>query len=146
VRCARKLLRLPTNRRFRSRLRHGIAATIEHAGALAGPGSAPRCSSSTSRASSSPPLEGCASLLDRFAAAHVECSFVPLYAGQPLADECLEHLCGQGFRLAGIDNLAQDDQGARCRRISGASAAERPRGERRLGIFSRRISQPRNAV
>jgi FkbM family methyltransferase len=56
-------------------------------------------------------LEGCASLLDRFAAVYVECSFVPLYAGQPLADEVLEHLRPQGFRLAGIYNLAQDGQG-----------------------------------
>jgi FkbM family methyltransferase len=56
-------------------------------------------------------LEGCASLLDRFAAIYLECSFVPLYAGQPLADEVLEHLRAWGFRLAGIYNLAQDHEG-----------------------------------
>jgi FkbM family methyltransferase len=56
-------------------------------------------------------LEGCASLLDRFAAVYVECSFVPLYADQPLADEVLAHLREQGFRLAGIYNLAHDREG-----------------------------------
>ena len=56
-------------------------------------------------------LKGCASLLDRFAAIYVECSFVPLYAGQPLADEVLEHLRTQGFRLAGIYNVAHDHEG-----------------------------------
>ena len=36
IRRGRKLLRLLSNPRFRSGLRHGVAATIEHAGALAG--------------------------------------------------------------------------------------------------------------
>ena len=36
VRRARKLLRLVADRRFRAGLRYGVAATIEHAGALAG--------------------------------------------------------------------------------------------------------------
>jgi FkbM family methyltransferase len=57
-------------------------------------------------------LEGCASLLDRFAAVYVECSFVPLYADQPLADEVLAHLRAHGLRLAGIYNLV-DDRGGR---------------------------------
>jgi FkbM family methyltransferase len=56
-------------------------------------------------------LAGCASLLDRFAAVYVECSFVPLYAGQPLADEVIEHLRAEGFRLAGIYNFAHDRAG-----------------------------------
>ena len=56
-------------------------------------------------------LEGCASLLDRFAAVYLECSFVPLYADQPLADEVLAHLREQGFRLAGVYNLAHDRDG-----------------------------------
>jgi len=56
-------------------------------------------------------LEGCASLLDRFAAIYVECSFVPLYADQPLADEVLEHLRVGGFRLAGAYNLVHDREG-----------------------------------
>jgi FkbM family methyltransferase len=56
-------------------------------------------------------LEGCASLLDRFAAVYVVCSFVPLYADQPLADEVLAHLRAHGFRLAGIYNLVHDRDG-----------------------------------
>jgi FkbM family methyltransferase len=56
-------------------------------------------------------LAGCASLLDRFAAVYVECSFVPLYADQPLADEVLAHLREQGFHLAGIYNLTHDRAG-----------------------------------
>jgi FkbM family methyltransferase len=56
-------------------------------------------------------LEGCASLLDRFAVVYVECSFVPLYADQPLADEVLAHLRERGFRLAGVYNLVHDRAG-----------------------------------
>ena len=56
-------------------------------------------------------LEGCASLLDRFAAVYVEGSFVPLYAEQPLADEVLARLREQGFRLAGVYNLVHDRGG-----------------------------------
>jgi Methyltransferase FkbM domain len=56
-------------------------------------------------------LAGCASLLDRFATVYVECSFVPLYAEQPLADEVLAHLREQGFDLAGIYNLVHDRAG-----------------------------------
>jgi FkbM family methyltransferase len=56
-------------------------------------------------------LEGCASLLDRFAAVYVECSFVPLYVDQPLADEVLAQLRAQGFRLTGIYNLVHDRDG-----------------------------------
>jgi hypothetical protein len=56
-------------------------------------------------------LEGCASLLDRFAAVYTEGSFVPLYADQPLADEVLAHLCARGFRLVGVYNLAHDRDG-----------------------------------
>ena len=91
-------------------------------------------------------LEGCASLLDRFAAIYVECSFVPLYAGQPLADEVLEYLRAQGFRLTGIYNLAHDPEGVPCRRTFGANAAERQPVANRAGDFGRRISQRQNAV
>jgi FkbM family methyltransferase len=56
-------------------------------------------------------LAGCSALLDRFAAIYVECSFVPLYAGQPLADEVLAYLRDQGFRLSGVYNLTQDRSG-----------------------------------
>jgi FkbM family methyltransferase len=224
VRRARKLLRLVADRRFRGGLRHGVAATIEHAGALAGrdfasvvdvganrgqftlfaaglfpqarifafepqPGPygvltriaagrtwvqtfraavGPRratarlhvmrpddCSSllaPTARQSALFPqtrligalpveiaplhafigpgdlhapallkldvqgfelaaLEGCASLLDGFAAVYVECSFVPLYAGQPLADEVLAYLRERSFRLIGVYNLTYDRKG-----------------------------------
>ena len=58
-----------------------------------------------------PRFSGCASLLDRFAAVYVECSFVPLYAGQPLADEVLAHLREWGFRLSGVYNLMYDREG-----------------------------------
>jgi FkbM family methyltransferase len=56
-------------------------------------------------------LEGCAALLDRFAAVYVECSFVPLYADQALAEEVLAHLRGHGLRLAGVYNLVHDRGG-----------------------------------
>ena len=56
-------------------------------------------------------LAGCAALLDRFAAVYVECSFLPLYAGQPLADEVLAHLRDQGFGLRGVFNLTHDRSG-----------------------------------
>jgi FkbM family methyltransferase len=224
VRRARKLLRLLTDRRFRAGLRHGVAATIEHVGALAGrdfasvvdvganrgqftlfaaglfpqapifafepqPGpyavlariAAGRPGVQTFRAAVGPrattarlhvmhpddcssllaptarqralfpqtrlagalpvaiaplhafigpgdlrapallkldvqgfelaALEGCSSLLDRFAAVYVECSFERLYGGQPLADEVLAHLRERGFRLSGVYNLASDRTG-----------------------------------
>lgn len=56
-------------------------------------------------------LEGCASLLDRFDAVYVECSFERLYADQALAHEVLAHLHGQGFRLAGVYNTVCDRGG-----------------------------------
>jgi hypothetical protein len=56
-------------------------------------------------------LSGCASLLDRFAGVYVECSFVPLYAEQPIADEVLAYLRDQGFRLSGVYNLTHDRSG-----------------------------------
>ena len=36
---------------------------------------------------------------------------MPLYADQPLADEVLAHLREQGFRLAGVHNLAHNREG-----------------------------------
>jgi FkbM family methyltransferase len=57
-------------------------------------------------------LAGCAAMLDRFAAIYVECSFVPLYAGQPLADEVLAYLRDQRFRLSGVYNPTQDRSGS----------------------------------
>ena len=56
-------------------------------------------------------LEGCARLLDRFAAVYVECSFEHLYAGQALADEVLAHLAERGFGLRGVYNVACDRGG-----------------------------------
>lgn len=236
VRRARKLLRLVADRRFRAGLRYGVAATIEHAGALAGrdfasvvdvganrgqftvfaagvfpqarifafeplpgpcavlariaagherirairaaigPQAAPAriylmdpddCSSllaptghqsalfPQTRLAGSLPVEmaplaafigpgdlhapallkldvqgfelaalaGCAALLDRFAAIYVECSFLPLYAGQPLADEVLAHLRDQGFRLRGVFNLTHDRSG---RAVQADFLCERP--------------------
>ena len=67
-----------------------------------------RCSSSTLQGFELAALEGCASLLDRFAAVYVEGSFVPLYADLPLADEILAHLRESGFRLVGVHNLVHD--------------------------------------
>ena len=50
-------------------------------------------------------------MLDRFAGVYVECSFVPLYAEQPLADEVLAYLRDQEFRLSGVYNLTHDRSG-----------------------------------
>ena len=68
-------------------------------------------------------LAGCAALLNRFAAIYVECSFMPLYAGQPLADEVLAHLRDQGFRLRGVFNLTHDRSG---RAVQADFLCERP--------------------
>lgn len=56
-------------------------------------------------------LEGCAALLDRFAAVYVECSFERLYEGQALADEVLAHLGAHGFGLKGVYNAVYDGRG-----------------------------------
>ncbi|MDD4932606.1 MAG: FkbM family methyltransferase [Methylacidiphilaceae bacterium] len=56
-------------------------------------------------------LRGCATLLDRFAYAYVEASFVALYQGQALADEVIRFLQGANFRLAGLYNLAYASTG-----------------------------------
>jgi FkbM family methyltransferase len=68
-------------------------------------------------------LGGCAALLDRFAAVYLECSFVPLYADQPLADEVVAYVRDQGFRLAGVYNLTHDRSG---RAVQGDFLCERP--------------------
>ena len=75
-------------------------------------------------------LEGCASLLDRFAAVYVEGSFVPLYADQPLADEILAHLRQQGLRLAGVHNLVHDRDG---RAVQADFLCERAPASARIG-------------
>jgi FkbM family methyltransferase len=56
-------------------------------------------------------LQGCESLLHRFAHVYVECSFVELYTGQALADEVIAWLRERGFRLRGVHNAAYDISG-----------------------------------
>ena len=47
-------------------------------------------------------LQGGARTLGSFRWVFLEMSFVELYVGQPLADELVEALAGQGFRLVGV--------------------------------------------
>jgi hypothetical protein len=56
-------------------------------------------------------LQGCESLLHRFAHVYVECSFVELYSGQALADEVIAWLRERGFRLRGVHNMSYDRRG-----------------------------------
>jgi len=56
-------------------------------------------------------LQGCESLLQRFAYVYAECSFVELYGGQALADEVIAWLRQRGFRLRGVYNMTYDDAG-----------------------------------
>ncbi len=56
-------------------------------------------------------LQGCEPLLERFAHIYVECSFVELYKGQPLATEIIDFLRGHEFELAGAYNVQYDTQG-----------------------------------
>jgi FkbM family methyltransferase len=56
-------------------------------------------------------LQGCESLLNNFAFAYVECSFVELYAGQALAHQVIAYMHEHGFKLQGIYNLCNDDTG-----------------------------------
>jgi FkbM family methyltransferase len=56
-------------------------------------------------------LRGCEDLLDRFAYVYSECSFVELYAGQPLADEVTSWMRERGFKLHGEHNTVHDRGG-----------------------------------
>jgi FkbM family methyltransferase len=56
-------------------------------------------------------LQGCGSLLDRFAYVYVECSFIELYSGQALAPEVVAWLETRGFRLLGTHNMTRDPSG-----------------------------------
>lgn len=56
-------------------------------------------------------LKGCTSLLDRFFAIYVECSFVELYDGQALAHEVIDLLHTRGFYLARIGLMTFDEKG-----------------------------------
>ena len=49
-------------------------------------------------------LKSAESLLARFRWIYAECSFVPLYEGQALAEEIVAWLASRGFRLAGRFN------------------------------------------
>jgi FkbM family methyltransferase len=57
-------------------------------------------------------LHGAHGLLESVDDILVECSFVELYAGQPLADDIIGRLRAEGFRLRGIYSLLTDDAGA----------------------------------
>ena len=56
-------------------------------------------------------LQGCESLLRRFAYVYCECSFVELYSGQKLAADVMEWLAARGFRLQGMYNAFYEPQG-----------------------------------
>lgn len=56
-------------------------------------------------------LEGAADSLDLVDEIFVECSFVELYTGQPLADAVICHLREAGFRLAGAYGVAAGRDG-----------------------------------
>jgi FkbM family methyltransferase len=51
-------------------------------------------------------LESAGALLPRFEWIYVECSYVPLYEGQPLAKEVAEFITTRGFSLAGRYNVS----------------------------------------
>jgi FkbM family methyltransferase len=53
-------------------------------------------------------LRGCATLLDSFQYAYVECSFLELYEGQALADEVWAFMWQQGWALRGVFNVHYD--------------------------------------
>jgi len=56
-------------------------------------------------------LKGCEGVLSRFSNVYCECSFLPLYEGQALADEVIAWLRVRGFRLKGIYNMSYDSKG-----------------------------------
>jgi FkbM family methyltransferase len=56
-------------------------------------------------------LEGCESLLGRFAYVYAECSFIELYQGQALAGEVIAWLAERGFRSQGTYNTVADKRG-----------------------------------
>ena len=53
-------------------------------------------------------LRGSSELLDLFEVILVECSYVELYKGQPLAREVISWLAGRGFALRGVFNQHVD--------------------------------------
>jgi len=56
-------------------------------------------------------LKGCESLLYRFDSIYVECSFMELYVGQPLAGEVVTWLSRKGLELKGVYNMTYDSRG-----------------------------------
>ncbi len=56
-------------------------------------------------------LQGCESLLHCCDAIYCECSFLPLYEGQALADEVIHWLRQRGFVLQGAYNMSYDKSG-----------------------------------
>lgn len=56
-------------------------------------------------------LEGCAELLPRIMYVYVECSFLTLYAGQPLARDVVKWMSKNGFSLDGVYNVVYNGVG-----------------------------------
>lgn len=56
-------------------------------------------------------LNGCQDILDRFAHLYIECSFVELYQGQPLANQIIAWLGKREFALVSVHNLYYSDTG-----------------------------------
>lgn len=57
-------------------------------------------------------LRGARNTLDRIDQAYVECSFIEMYEGQPLAAEVVTFMHDAGFDLAGVYNVALSRDGA----------------------------------
>jgi FkbM family methyltransferase len=57
-------------------------------------------------------LEGGRRTVPSFDWVYVECSYVELYAGQPLFGDVAAHLRGQGFTLHGRTNVVRDARGS----------------------------------
>lgn len=56
-------------------------------------------------------IRGAGSLVESIDAAFVECSFVELYEGQPLADEIITVLADCGLRLRGVFSVVRNEVG-----------------------------------
>ncbi|MGI9499530.1 MAG: FkbM family methyltransferase [Geminicoccaceae bacterium] len=56
-------------------------------------------------------LKGAKDCLDLFDVVYVEASFLELYRGQPLAEDVIDTLGADGFRLASIHNLSRTRDG-----------------------------------
>jgi FkbM family methyltransferase len=56
-------------------------------------------------------LRGCEGLLRCFSWVYCECSFVPLYEGQAMADQIVAWLHRRNFRLRGVHNMTHEKTG-----------------------------------